>query len=284
MKHLRFLLVAIATLTFAGAFADELTAEQKQFRSAMQSFLREEGFAPYIDEDNSLCFKKEGELYWIDVADRSPFYVEFCRSGFGLTDADMASAYLACNKATSNVRCAKAYISNNSLRVRVEIYCHRVEDFKYAFYPYMRELDKAHDTVVEAYSEYKESDTPKEVSYVSAEIANVKNDNTIIDSYGSTIYDFKTQYLKPKVTLDIPADGTYTVFVKFYDRNGNLSTGSNSPTGYSFKSDIKAKKGRGSYELIGWGNSTPGNWDMGDYRMEFYIDGKRIGTKYFTVK
>ena len=94
----RNILLVLISLTTLLVFSRELTPEQEAFRSSIMSFIREEGFSPSIDEDNSLTFKKEGELYWIDVADSSPFYVEFHRNGFKCTDANKSIVLQSCNE------------------------------------------------------------------------------------------------------------------------------------------------------------------------------------------
>ena len=59
----------MTVFSFAG---NELTPEQKAFQNSMKKFLHEEGFSPTVDDVNSLTFKKEGELYWIDLGDSNP--------------------------------------------------------------------------------------------------------------------------------------------------------------------------------------------------------------------
>lgn len=279
------LLLVLAFVSVLPVVSRELTPEQKAFRSSIMSFIREEGFSPSIDEDNSLTFKKEGELYWIDIADSSPFYIEFHRSGLKCNDANKNLVLQSCNEANKKVKCVKAIMGDTSVSLVIELFCHSAEEFKYTFYKSLKELDNSYSTVKEYYNKMDDDSTPSlPFSYTSCEVANVDTDGNIITDYGQTIYDFKTRYLKPRITLNVKTAGTYDIYVKMYTPTGSLATGSSSPSGYSYKHSVTMTSGIHTYSLSGWGSNTAGHWKEGDYRFEFYYDGNLIGKKYFSVK
>lgn len=281
----KILLLVLVGLSVLPIFSRELTSEQKAFRSSIMSFIREEGFSPSIDEDNSLTFKKEGELYWIDIADGSPFYIEFHRLGLKCSDANKNMVLQACNEANKKVRCAKAIMGENSVSIVIEIFCHSAEEFKYTFYKSLKELDNSYTKAKEYYNKMDEGSTSSlPFSFSSCEVANVDVDGNIITDYGQTIYDFKTKYLKPKITVDVNTAGTYDVYVKLFKPSGALATGNGSPSGYSYKESVTMDSGVHSYKLSGWGSNTAGHWKEGTYRYEFYYKGTLIGQKSFSVK
>ena len=266
-------------------FSRELTPEQKAFRSSIMSFIREEGFSPSIDEDNSLTFKKEGELYWIDIADSSPFYIEFHRSGLKCSDANKNLVLQSCNEANKKVRCVKAIMGETSVSLAIELFCHSAEEFKYTFYKSLKELDNAYSTIKEYYNKMDDDSTSSlPFSFSSCEVANVDTDGNIITDYEQTIYDFKTRYLKPRITVNVRTAGTYDIYVKLFTPSGTLATGSSSPSGYSYKHSVTMTSGVHSYGLSGWGSNTAGHWKEGNYRFEFYYNGTLIGKKNFSVK
>lgn len=283
-KHL-LINIVLAALLALPSIASEAASEQDSFRSSIMSFLREEGFSPSIDDDNSITFKKEGELYWIDVSESSPFYVEFHRNGFNCEDADMNLVLKSCNEANKKVKCVKAFMGTSSVTLAIELYCHSAEEFKYTFYKSLKELDRAYATVKEYYNN-PENDLTQAMpfSFVSCEVANSDKEGNIVTGYGQTIYDFNTKYLKPRIKLNVKTEGTYDIYVKLYTPSGSLSTGNNSPTGYSYKYSVSMTSGTHSYALIGWGSDTAGHWKAGDYRFEFYYKGNLIGKKSFSVK
>lgn len=150
-RLLTTLLLSLAVV--ASTFAEELTTEQKKFRSEIQQFLKEEGFMPTIDnDDNSLNFKKEGTAYWMTFGGSGAIYLEFHRAGLKIEDADRNLVLKAANEANRKVRCAKAMVGDKYVSFAVEMYCHTAEDFKYVFYKCMSELDTIKDEVSDYYN------------------------------------------------------------------------------------------------------------------------------------
>lgn len=137
--------------------AEEMSYEAKTFRSNIQTFLREEGFAPTVDNDGSLCFKKEGTAYWIDVIGDKPFYVTFHREPLGTDNAPELAVLEAINEVNTNIRAIKCCYMNDHVSFAIESYCYVAEDFKYVFYSYLGILEASNDLVKEAYSKYDSS-------------------------------------------------------------------------------------------------------------------------------
>jgi hypothetical protein len=109
-------------------------------------------------------------------------------------------------------------------------------------------------------------------------------DGNVIQDFGASIWDYKTQYLSPRITIKPYAkSGTYTVYVKLY-KNGELSTGTNSPTGYSYSTTVTVSGSSSQVvRLSGWGSSTSGHWPIADYRFEVWYGDYCIGSKSFKV-
>lgn len=264
-------------------WGEELTPEQKQFRSNIMQFLAEEGFMPTIDDsDNSVNFKKEGDLHWITVGDSGPFYLEFHRSGLSCNNADMNAVIAAVNEGNKKVRCAKAILNESSISFAVELYCHSAEEFRYIFYKCLDELASIEKTVSGYYDSHQSmAEVPFTIKSVS--VANADTNGKILSDYGEAIYSYKTQYITPKLFVDAKEEGKYDLYIKFYTPNG-LSTGNTSPAGYSYKVSVSMESGFRSYVIIGWGGSDSGHWKSGDYRFEFYYKDRMIGEKEFTIK
>ena len=280
-----FFLLAMLAIMIASSAASELTSEQKAFQSSIMTFLREEGFMPSIDEDNSLTFKKEGILYWIDIAENSPFYIEFHRNGLKCEDANMQSVLQACNMANRKVKCVKSIMGETSVTLVIEMYCHSDEEFKYIFYKSIKDLDLAYSAVKDYYSDMSDSSSSSSpFQMTSCEIANTDKDGNIITNYGENIYSFESKYLTPKISVNVKTSGTYEIYVKVYNPSGTLTTGTNSPSGYSYKQSISMTSGEHKYTMTGWGSNTAGHWSSGNYRFEFYYNGSIIGQKSFSIK
>lgn len=157
-KQLAILTIFLSMFTLCG-WAEEMSYAAKTFRSNIQSFLREEGFAPTIDKDGSLCFKKEGAQYWIDVIGDKPFYVTFRKEGVRTKDANATAVLQAINDVNTNIRAIKCCYYNDYVGLGIESYCYVAEDFKYVFYTYLNIFEAAEEAVKEAYSKYDTSNS-----------------------------------------------------------------------------------------------------------------------------
>lgn len=117
----------------------------------------------------------------------------------------------------------------------------------------------------------------------SVEVANTASGGSIINDFGSKIYSSQTKYLTPKLYIKVNTPGTYTVYTKLYNPSGQLTTGSNSPSGYSFSNTETLYSSTTWWRLSGWGSNTAGYWSAGQYRWEFWYNGSKIGEKSFTI-
>lgn len=271
------------------SYAQNLTSEQKQFRSSIFSFLQEEGFMPYIDEeDNSLTFKKEGILYWINVSGENALFIHFRRSGLKIdNESNIDLIYRTCNEVNRKISSAKVYAVNNEMiSIGIEMYCHSAEEFKYVFYKSISTLDKAKTMLNDTYNELasNQKSNPNGATFVvnSVEIANTNKERSIITDYGKTIYSYNSQYITPRLNVRVSKPGPCEIYIKFYTPNG-LSTGSKSPQGYSYKSSVQLDTDDAVITLTGWGGADDGHWSSGNYRFEFYCNDKIIAQKSFTI-
>ena len=81
MKRLFFFLV-LTTVGFAISFAQKsYNSGQQAVRDNIMSYLREEGYQPSIDSDGDIKFKRQGDIYFVDVSDKdsSPYYVRLSK-------------------------------------------------------------------------------------------------------------------------------------------------------------------------------------------------------------
>lgn len=151
------LLLLLISFTSVFVDAEEMSYAAKTFRSNIQNFLREEGFAPSVDNDGSLCFKKEGTSYWIDVLGEKPFYVTFHREPLGTDNAPELAVLKAINDVNTNIRAIKCCYMKDHVSFAIESYCYVAEDFKYVFYSYLGILEASNEIVKDAYSKYDTS-------------------------------------------------------------------------------------------------------------------------------
>lgn len=288
LKSLFF--VVLVNLLCVCAYAQGLSAEASRFKTNLISFLREEGYVPTVSNDGkTVNFKREGENYWIDLSGAMPVQVTMHIGGFGNKDANTLAILLACNEVNRDKYYVKTYVDdfgeNGSTIISIEIPCHTAEEFRYVFNDCVRALASAKNDVQDAYNKNKMEleDSNKPFSINSCSVANQDNNSSVITNYGNTIYSYNTKYLIPKINITCEKAGTYTIYYKLYLPNGTLSTGTNSPTGYTTSKSLYIYSGTRDYELIGWGGNDSGHWKAGTYKYEFYCNGVNLGYYNFSI-
>lgn len=103
--------------------------------------------------------------------------------------------------------------------------------------------------------------------------ANADADNTIIDNYDSKLYAKEVKYLTPRISYKGLASGEkeVTLYIKLFDEDGKLKTGTGSPDGFTYSKEVKVENGTGKYiKLPGWGNPKGGSYNAGLYKMEIW--------------
>lgn len=139
----------------SSALAESSLQQQDESRLNIIQFLKEEGFVPTIDDsDNSINFKKEGEVHWIITAGSNPVYIQFSRAGIKTKDLDLSILKDAVNEANKKVCCAKAMLYDGFVSLALGMYCHTAEEFRYVFYSCMDSLEKLENLVVTYYLEH----------------------------------------------------------------------------------------------------------------------------------
>lgn len=264
----------------------ELNSEQLRLRTDLFNFLKEEGFMPELDSDGDVKFKSEGAVYYFSVSDtdENPMFVSFFRE-FDLPDEYPVETLVMATRELNMYKGVKMVIFKNSFRICAELYVRNAEPVKAAFYQLKGVIGSVKSDVLNECSKVGTvSSSGSPFTIIKMEVANVEKNGDIIQGYGSTIYDFKSKYLKPRLTVNSASSGSYTVYVKLY-KNEVLQRNTNtSPEGYTYLETVKVNGSSGqTIELMGWGSENAGIWAIGSYRYEVWYNGKCVGSKIFKV-
>lgn len=292
-KYLLFLLVHVCAIHVL--IAADLTPSQIKLRDEIQAFLKEEGFTPEIDSDGDIRFKKEGNIYYIKINpnDESPMYVSLFSQYIYSEKYDKDIVLLASEK-LNKYKGVKVVCHENCFNIQGDMFVVSSEAFKFAFYKIISQIVNTEDDVLEECSNVSSGVTggqmPSTLSnripflITVMEVANTDKDGGIIQDYGKMIYDFKTQYLQPRITYTpFKSSGTYTVYIRLY-KDGVLQAGQSSPKGYTYSHTITISRASNTtYTLPGWGSSTSGIWKEGEYRFEVWYENYCLGSKSFTI-
>lgn len=118
------------------------------------------------------------------------------------------------------------------------------------------------------------------------EFANTGEDGTVLDNYGATMYASDVKYLKPRIVYDglTKEIRKVTLYIKIYNPDGSLKTGSSSPAGYSYSDDIEVVSGSNHKTgLSGWGSNSGKSYVPGTYRCEIWYSKTKLFEKSFPL-
>lgn len=285
-------LLILPSMSFAQSDSG-FNSEQLALRTDLFNFLKEEGFMPELDSDGDIKFKSEGQAYYISVSktDENPMYVVLFRS-FSNPDEYSAETIAMASTKLNFYKGVKVLCFDKSFRIGAELYVRNAEPVKSAFYKLKGIIDSVKSDFLDecknvgSVSSSSSSNSISEIPFIitKLEVANTDEDSNIIQDYGETIWDYKTKYLTPRITVKpIKSTGTYTIYVKLY-KDGSLRTRTSSPSGYSYSSKVTISGNSSQvFTLSGWGSKTAGHWSTGEYRFEIWYDDYCIGSKTFKV-
>lgn len=122
------------------------------------------------------------------------------------------------------------------------------------------------------------------LTITKVEFCNLYKGGSIETNYGEKIYSSRSMYIGPRITYDGNRSGEITLYVKIFNPDGTLSTGTSSPSWYSYSRKISVvERTNVNQELSSWGNDTKGWWKAGTYRYEIWTDSKCIWSGTFFV-
>lgn len=112
------------------------------------------------------------------------------------------------------------------------------------------------------------------------------SNDRIITDYGKKLYSSKSQWITTRAKIKWHRGGAYDLQVRLYC-NGYLSSEGAASRGYTYNSRIYNFDNSEEYDCIreigDWGNSTPGNWPEGNYRIEILYKGKIMSSSTFVL-
>lgn len=114
-------------------------------------YLRNEGYAPEIDSDGDVKFKKEGKFYFILISDKDPEFFRLVFPGFWSIESESERARVekAAQHATDKTKVAKVLPVKDNTWALIEMFCSPPESFKPVFERSMNALQTAVATFAE---------------------------------------------------------------------------------------------------------------------------------------
>lgn len=128
--------------------------------------------------------------------------------------------------------------------------------------------------------------TSKIVKITNVSFANQMKDGTIINDYGSSLYEGDIQYIAPKLYYNglYSNNQNVSLYYKIFYPTGSMMSGTSSPLCYTSKQDVVIKPGSNTLVLSGYGSTSTAVYKAGEHKVEYWLDGEKIYETKFNVK
>ena len=109
-------------------------------------------------------------------------------------------------------------------------------------------------------------------------------DGTWINFPGSRLQSSQMRFLAPRITFNSTVDGEITFFIRIIGPDGNLSTGTNSPPGYTYSSTHRVhRRNIQMLRLGGWGSADSSHFPAGNYTVEVWHENILLASTRVTI-
>lgn len=155
MKKYLFTLLALVALCAMPVRAEKNAAE-KNFMNQVESYLRNEGYAPSLDSDGDVKFKYQGNTYYVSAEQYDEgFYVKV--SGYmGCEDTNRRAVLEAMNKTEGSLKFLRCHMNSSGDQIIYEVagYYSNLYQFKQMFPNAVEILDLADQRLGENYTDF----------------------------------------------------------------------------------------------------------------------------------
>jgi hypothetical protein len=115
-----------------------------------QTFIKEEGYVPKIDDDGDIVFKYEGRGYIIILDDDEEYFRLVFPNFWSIeTEDERTKVMVAALNTTSKTKVAKVFPVRDNVWASVELFCSPPESFRSVFNRSMSALQSSVDIFVE---------------------------------------------------------------------------------------------------------------------------------------
>lgn len=145
MKTLKIIFCLLLAFS-ASASADDLTPAQKEAQLNLYAYLQKKKYEPSVDtSDNSVCFRRNGVLYWITFDENSPILYTFHRKAFKVgadeTSYKRRPSIIAANEVNRKHKTVKLTVEDKKVDIAIQVYAAKTEDFTAVFSNYFAKFD-----------------------------------------------------------------------------------------------------------------------------------------------
>lgn len=306
MKTLKIIICLLLAFT-ASASAGDLTPAQKDAQLKLYNYLQKKKYEPSVDtSDNSVCFRREGVLYWITFDENSPILYTFHRKAFKVgtdeTSYKRIPSIIAANEVNRKHKTVKLTVEDKKVEISIQVYAAKTEDFTAVFSSYFSRFEdvdtdfkneyqtalKAEHESMNRLEEEARKDLPPSV--LADKIVNISFRLLDADGVEKTAYDqplrsFNARYIQARIEF-----APWREKAQDFDLQLRVTRPNGKPIymeGKKVTSEMtvtleKSKKNQ-MIELGQFGSPKEGFWKAGEYKVEVIESGDVIYTTTFNI-
>lgn len=105
------------------------------------------------------------------------------------------------------------------------------------------------------------------------------------NTLSNVLYDGEVQYVAATLsyTGHNSSEQKAKLYYRFFNSNGDLIHGNNSPEGFSSSQDVTIAPGYNSMKIYGYGSKETTVYTEGEHKIEYWLDGEKIYETTFNV-
>lgn len=306
MKTLKIIICLLLAFT-ASASAGDLTPAQKDAQLKLYNYLQKKKYEPSVDtSDNSVCFRREGVLYWITFDENSPILYTFHRKAFKVGADEMSykriPSIIAANEVNRKHKTVKLTVEDKKVEIAIQVYAAKTEDFTAVFSSYFSRFEdvdtdfkneyqtalKAERESMNRLEEEARKDLPPSV--LTDKIVNMSFRLLDADGVEKTAYDqplrsFNARYIQARIEFapwrEKAQDSDLQLRVT--RPNGKTICMPGKKVTSEMTVTLEKSKKNQMIELGQFGSPKEGFWKAGEYKVEVIESGDVIYTTTFNI-
>lgn len=306
MKTLKIIICLLLAFT-ASASAGDLTPAQKDAQLKLYNYLQKKKYEPSVDtSDNSVCFRREGVLYWITFDENSPILYTFHRKAFKV-GADKMSykripSIIAANEVNRKHKTVKLTVEDKKVEIAIQVYAAKTEDFTAVFSSYFSRFEdvdtdfkneyqtalKAERESMNRLEEEARKDLPPSV--LTDKIVNMSFRLLDADGVEKTAYDqplrsFNARYIQARIEFAPWREKAqdFDLQLRVTRPNGKTICMPGKKVTSEMNITLEKSKKNQMIELGQFGSPKEGFWKAGEYKVEVIESGDVIYTTTFNI-
>lgn len=298
------LLIAYSASVFA---AGDLTPAQEKAQRSLYAYLQKEKYEPTVDtSDNSVCFRRNGVLYWITFDEDSPILYTFHRKAFKVGEDETSykrkPSIIAANEVNRKHKSLKLTVEEKKVDIAIQVYAAKTEDFTAVFSKYFSQFGNVD---VDFKKEYQIAKNAEQEARDKAEQEARKNlppsvlrglisnmSFRLVDDNGTekTAYDkplrsFNAKYIQARLEFSswTEPETEFKLQLKVTRPNGQAIYLPGKKVSVESKVTLKKTKKPQFVELDQFGSTKPGFWKAGEYKVEVMESGDVVYTTTYNI-